>query len=258
MVQIVHGDVSTANSHTSSTKDSCDDCHQVSGTRTFDSSLIYSECVDSCHSDENSAVSSSGHSSIGCRCHSVLHVGHGRTSCLGGGGCHSTFYGGGPNRPYSYDNFKHLFFLNKVGYKGSGTSDLGDNFFEYSDSELDTKLGISSSDTYKIYMAYVDPYGDSVGTSFVRYLTCFNCHFVTTDLGQAAPLKPESDNKYIPIPEETMWGISDAHSIGKLKDYNLNGEDIGVEQRSDYIQITYIIPLVIIALIFLMWIISRR
>ncbi|MFQ6134600.1 MAG: hypothetical protein ACE5KU_02145, partial [Nitrososphaerales archaeon] len=52
--------------------------------------------------------------------------------------------------------------------------------------------------------------------------------------------------------------IGDAHSIGSLKDYNLDGEDIGVEKRNNDVQITYILPFVTVAIIVLILVSSRR
>ncbi len=240
-INVAEADVSTSYSHTDGTVDSCDNCHYVDGSIRFDSNLLYSQCVANCHDVQASALSSSRHSSIGCRCHSILHIGHGEQDC-GSETCHGSGYENGPNAPYSIEgNFMHVFYLDKIGFKRYGIHDIGDNYFPYSDLDLTIKFGLDYTTENKTYVAYIDPYGESVGTSVVRYLTCYNCHFVRTDFSQAASFETDPSDKYIPIPEEAMWIIGDAHSIGTFSEFNLEGEDIGVGEGSYDIQFSYIL-----------------
>ena len=161
----------------------------------------------SCHSTVTpeilNYVDSSVHSGIGCRCHPVVHI-----SRWNGTGSWLFVYA--PRGAYAKP------FLSQVLESGRLTFfyDAGNSsiFYVPVNEVVDQATGNSSY----VVMVYADRRGDAslmVNNTLLRYMMCFNCHFVVDDSSSLAAYKKELEQGLIPIPKSVFENISDPHKI---------------------------------------------
>lgn len=155
-----------------------------------------------CHNGVNSSVASSIHSSVGCSCHSVIHI----------------------SRYNSTASWIYMFYPGTGLYATPETINLSAwlIYYHYDITNTSTynvpvyPIQLGQDVLYSsIYYLLRDGDASLITDSSLRILTCFNCHFVK-DVGGGTPIQP--DNPYlIPLPSETLKNIANPHSISPLE-----------------------------------------
>jgi len=190
--------------------DKCYDCHKDTsgyGTSQF---LLDPHATKSgintplnncgtCHNGVNASVASSIHANVGCSCHSIIHI----------------------SRYNGTASWISLFYPGPGLYKTPTTINLREwlNLFHY-DSSNYTLYNVSIYPIDAVTdIRYVSPYyvmrdGDAslITGKNLRFLTCFNCHFVN-EPGAVSPFRLNI-NGSIPISPESLLTIRDPHTIG--------------------------------------------
>jgi len=194
-------------------QDECYSCHKYTGG--YPSSIynlaphaiktgidtVFYNCK-TCHSGINSTLSVSIHNNIGCSCHSTIHI---------------SKYNGTASWIYLFKSSPGL-------YETPRTINLTQWLIYY-------HYDITNTTTYNVSIypilvgtdkRYVDQYyilrdGDAtpISNKGLRFLTCFNCHFIN-EPGTVTPLTAENEN-LIPLPPNTLIDINDPHSISGIE-----------------------------------------
>ncbi len=231
--------------------DKCYDCHK--DTSGYGASLflldphaiksgIYTPLNNcgTCHNGVNASVASSIHANVGCSCHSIIHI----------------------SRYNGTASWISLFYPGPGLYKTPTTINLTAwlNLFHY-DSSNYTIYNVSIYPIDAVTdVRYVGPYyvmrdGDAslITGKNLRFLTCFNCHFVN-EPGTVSPFRLNL-NGSIPISPESLLTIRDPHSIGPSGGTRV-GEEFG--GGSQYMLIAGLILGMAIILITLVYGFRRR
>jgi hypothetical protein len=152
--------------------------------------LAYTTCGDGhCHVDLELVLSTSVHQSLNCgACHSPLHV---------------SLY---------EDGMGAWLFVNRlnnsgaIAYKPSTPVSFNKTVYFFDTTNDTSSLGSSISNWGgEIHWAWTNVSGVASGiSSSSRYLTCMNCHFLTTNPAEAGLTKMISGSTYIAIPEFSL------------------------------------------------------
>jgi hypothetical protein len=174
--------------------------------------LAYTTCGEGhCHWNYVEALNASVHQSLDCgSCHSPLHV---------------SLY---------EDGLGGWLFVNRLNNSGAILAkpvtpiSLNQTVF-YFDSANDTSsLGASILNWGgEVHWAWtnVSGYAAGIGSS-TRYLTCLNCHFLTTNPAEAGLIKWINGMSFIAIPEFTLSLAPHDLSESKLRDTEVIGNEI--------------------------------
>lgn len=149
--------------------------HNIYGYKLSGADAVWGNCAV-CHSAIASMVSSSVHSGVGCKCHSVVHLGYSYQGSWAA--ALFTFEGSTAGSPPPLTSAKALFRLQRVytpqNYSG-GVAQLIDAVLQ---KTLGRNIEVGLWDAYKNDYVSTLPLG--IGPDAV-WATCFNCHYLTID-----------------------------------------------------------------------------
>jgi len=172
---------------------------------------VWSYCT-TCHQNY---VAGSPHEGIGCKCHSVVHIGYNNT---GTWAAWIFAYEPSPNNVPAMTGGGNTFVLKKLVYTNANATADFINFVKSIGTQegMEIEVGVWNAWTNQFL---------SVGSANTWQL-CFNCHFLASDPSQVGAYRMENGVWKIGIPEYTLK--LDPHKIPSEVGWEPSGEDNGV------------------------------
>jgi hypothetical protein len=154
-----------------------------------------------CHNGVNQSVSLSIHANVGCSCHSTLHI-----SRYNSTGSWLYTYFSGPGLYYKPPTINLSSWKNIFHYDSFNTT-VYDVVVHPVDVAGDPRY-------MDIYYVLRDGSASLITGPDLRFMTCFNCHFINDPSVSTAPFS-NIDN-LIPLPSMVLDKIKDPHSISRF------------------------------------------
>jgi len=230
--------------------DTCQPCHgdnqdvteNINGTNysfwnhNIDSGQsVWNNC-QSCHQQIQSNIQNSPHSSIGCKCHSVLHVGYNFTNNNPSGDIYGVAYYYLPNEQ-----------INGIGKEKASANNLVQrklHFDENNITSIKTLFGWSSNNGMEIEVGMVNLNKQFLKADGNGWQLCFNCHFISTNPSTVGSFKFIEGVWKIGIPQETLDMNPHAISQFDLNTMELENEAKGITANMLPLTISIIMGLI--------------